>query len=343
MTSPELLLLDCTLRDGGYHNHWDFPVELIEEYLRAMEAASVDVVELGFRSLEHEGFRGGCAYTTDGFVQNLAVPAGLTLGVMVNTGELVRHDDGVAAAVDALFAPADDSPVTLVRLASHFVEVEAALVASARLHELGYLVGVNLMQIADRTDAEIEEVARRAAAEPPDVLYFADSLGSMDAVQTSRTIGVLRREWNGPLGIHTHDNMGRALANSLQAMEDGVSWIDGTVAGMGRGPGNAKTEHLVIEVAERRHTPLDVAPLLSLVERWFRPLQLEYGWGTNAYYYLAGKFGIHPTYVQSMLTDARFAGEDVLAVLDFLRRSGGQRFSAEALETGRSFYDEKPS
>ena len=343
MTSHELLLLDCTLRDGGYHNHWDFPVELIEEYLRAMEAVSVDVVELGFRSLEHEGFRGGCAYTTDGFVRNLAVPAGLTLGVMVNTGELVRHDDGVAAAVDALFAPADDSPVTLVRLASHFVEVEAALAACSRLHELGYLVGVNLMQIADRTDAEIEEVARRAAAEPPDVLYFADSLGSMDAVQTSRIIGVLRREWNGPLGIHTHDNMGCALTNSLQAIEDGVSWIDATVTGMGRGPGNAKTEHLAIEVAERRHTRLDLAPLLSLVERRFRPLQLEYGWGTNAYYYLAGKFGIHPTYVQSMLTDARFAGEDVLAVLDFLRRSGGERFSAEALETGRRFYDEQPS
>ena len=173
MTSHELLLLDCTLRDGGYHNHWDFPVELIEEYLRAMEAASVDVVELGFRSLEHEGFRGGCAYTTDGFVRNLAVPDDLTLGVMVNTGELVRHKDGVGAAVDALFARADDSPVTLVRLASHFSEIRAALVATERLHELGYRVGVNLMQIADRTDDEIEEVARLAAGSSPDVLYFA--------------------------------------------------------------------------------------------------------------------------------------------------------------------------
>ena len=343
MTSHEPLLLDCTLRDGGYHNDWDFPVDLIEEYLRAMVAASVDFVELGFRSLEADGFRGGCAYTTDGFIRQLDVPTGLTLGVMVNTGELNRHESGVEAAIDALFTPADDSPVTLVRLASHFAEIDAALAACNRLHELGYLVGVNLMQIADRTDAEIEEVARRAAAEPPNVLYFADSLGSMDAVQTSRIIEVLRRKWNGPLGIHTHDNMGRALVNSLQAMEDGVTWIDATVTGMGRGPGNAKTEHLVIEVAECRHTRLDMAPLLSLVEQRFRPMQLEYGWGTNAYYYLAGKFGIHPTYVQSMLTDARFAGEDVLAVLDFLRLSGGERFSVEALETGRSFYDGQPS
>ena len=87
----EPLLLDCTLRDGGYHNDWDFPVDLIEEYLQAMAAISVDVVELGFRSLEVEGFRGGCAYTSDGFINGLAVPQGLTLGVMVNTGELNRH------------------------------------------------------------------------------------------------------------------------------------------------------------------------------------------------------------------------------------------------------------
>ena len=341
--SNEPLLLDCTLRDGGYHNDWDFPVDLIEEYLRAMVAASVDFVELGFRSLEADGFRGGCAYTTDGFIRQLDVPTGLTLGVMVNTGELNRHESGVEAAIDILFTPADDSPVTLVRLATHFVEVDAALAACNRLHELGYLVGVNLMQIADRTDAEIEEVARRAAAEPPDVLYFADSLGSMDAVQTSRIIGVLRREWNGPLGIHTHDNMGRALVNSLQAMEDGVSWIDATVTGMGRGPGNAKTEHLAIEVAECRHTRLDIAPLLSLVEHRFRPMQAEYGWGTNTYYYLAGKYGIHPTYVQAMLADSRYADEDVLAVLGHLQEAGGKKFSVEALETGRNFYDSRPA
>ena len=71
---------------------------------------------------------------------------------------------------------------------------EDALTATVRLRELGYLVGINLMQIADRTDAEIEDVARRAAESPPDVLYFADSLGSMDATQTSHIVGVWPHE-----------------------------------------------------------------------------------------------------------------------------------------------------
>ena len=65
-------LLDCTLRDGGYYNSWDFPVDVIEAYLVAMKAAQIDVVELGFRFLKNEGFKGGCAYATDEYLNGFA-------------------------------------------------------------------------------------------------------------------------------------------------------------------------------------------------------------------------------------------------------------------------------
>ena len=136
--------------------------------------------------------------------------------------------------------------------------------------------------------------------------------------------------------------MGRALVNSLQAIADGVTWIDSTVTGMGRGPGNAKTELLAVEIAQHRHASLNIAPLLSVIDRHFGPMQTEYGWGTNTYYYLAGKYGIHPTYVQAMLADSRYADEDVLAVMEHLQEAGGKTFNAEALESGKSFYDDHP-
>ena len=343
MSNDHPILVDCTLRDGGYHNAWDFPTELINDYLGAMASISADYVELGFRSLEHGTFRGGCAYTTDRFIRQMAVPPSLRLGVMVNAGELARYPDGLEAALDVLFVNAGESPVSLVRIASHFAELDEALDASTWLRERGYVVGVNLMQIADRSDAEIEEIANRASERPPDVLYFADSLGGMDAAQTSRIVALLRRGWTGPLGIHAHDNMGCALVNSLQAIADGVTWIDSTVTGMGRGPGNTKTEHLAIEIAQCRHTPLDIAPLVAVINRHFQPMQAEYGWGTNSYYYLAGKYGIHPTYVQAMLADSRYADEDVLAVMEHLQEAGGKTFSVEELENGKNFYDDCPT
>ena len=82
MSDDRPVLVDCTLRDGGYHNAWDFDSELINEYLEAMAAISADYVELGFRSLEQGTYRGGCAYTTDRFIRQLNVPSGLRLGVM---------------------------------------------------------------------------------------------------------------------------------------------------------------------------------------------------------------------------------------------------------------------
>lgn len=82
-------LLDCTLRDGGYYNSWDFSPDLINDYLDAMKNIQADFVELGLRSLKNDGFLGGCAYTTDGFIRRLAIPQGLHIGVMVNASELV--------------------------------------------------------------------------------------------------------------------------------------------------------------------------------------------------------------------------------------------------------------
>ena len=338
-----LTLLDCTLRDGGYYNAWDFDRNLIEDYLRSMAAISADYVELGFRGFPGDTFKGGCAFTTDNFVQDLSIPEGLKIGVMVNASDLVNHPDGVVGALSLLFAPAVDSPVSLVRIPCHFYEFEATLEGCRWLKEQGYRVGINLMQIADRSLAEVERLAQLASQYPLDVLYFADSMGSMTPKQTSQVIAALRRGWSRELGIHTHNNMGRALANSLQAVQDGVTWVDGTVTGMGRGAGNVQMEYLALELSDLQpDRSCNITPLMTVIRQHFAPMQQHYGWGTNTYYYLAGKYGIHPTYVQMMLSDSRYGEDDILAVIDHLKASGGKKFSLNTLESARHFYVGEP-
>jgi len=144
------------------------------------------------------------------------------------------------------------------------------------------------------------------------------------------------------MGIHTHDNMGHALANTLRAAACGVEWLDATVTGMGRGPGNAKSEYLLLELGEREYSQINLVPLMVLVEKYFKPLQHKCGWGTNTYYYLAGKYGIHPTYIQEMLGDSRYSEEDVFAVIHHLKVEGGKKFSSNTLDTARNFYQGHP-
>jgi 4-hydroxy 2-oxovalerate aldolase len=336
-------VIDCTLRDGGYYNNWDFSIELIEEYLNAMSAAAIDFVELGFRSFDKSsGFLGACAYTSDSFIRSLRIPPGLKIGVMMNAAELFKQGVSPVDAAKMVFVPKAESPVSIVRFACHIHEFAETLPVCAWLKEVGYTVGINLMQIADRSDEEIEGIAKVAGGYDLDALYFADSLGSMDPEQTAHVVRTLRKYWKGDLGVHTHDNMGKAVANTVRAIEEGVTWVDSTVTGMGRGPGNAQTEYVVVELEKQRAKRINVTPLLELIRRHFQPMKEHYGWGINTYYYLAGKYGIHPTYIQEMLGDSRYSEVDILAAIEHLKLVGGKKFSLSTLESSRQFYSGEP-
>lgn len=333
MTSADnLTILDCTLRDGGYYNSWDFAPDLVAAYLRAIGDAGIDAVELGFRFTASDRFYGPYAYTTDDMISALDLPDGAIPGVMCNAKDLIVFDGGPARAVDALFAEADRSPVAMVRIAAHFREARDCEAALARLKEKGYTTGLNLMQATGRTEDEVAALAEAVSAwDSVDILYFADSLGNMDTDGVRGSIAALRKGWAGPIGVHMHDNMGRALANSLAAADAGVDWIDGTILGMGRGAGNVRTEYLLLEMRRRGIERFRPEALVALAGRDFAELQRRYRWGNNIYYYLSGIYGIHPTYVQQMLSDDRYEAADILSVLETLRDAGGESFSGESL------------
>jgi 4-hydroxy 2-oxovalerate aldolase len=114
------VFLDCTLRDGGYYNSWDFNHALIQDYLVAMKAVGVDVVELGFRMTGQKGFKGACAYTTDSFIKTLEVPEGITLCVMINASEILVNSKYSEKILSTLFhKTAKKYRVSLVRIACH--------------------------------------------------------------------------------------------------------------------------------------------------------------------------------------------------------------------------------
>lgn len=333
-----MITLDCTLRDGGYYNKWDFPHDVVQNYLSSMSAAGIDVVEIGMRSLFNKGFKGAYAYSTEGFLSSLNIPSEIKIAVMINASELAV-DESENRNLQLLFpVKCSDSFVDIVRVACHFHEFESSLPISNWLSEQGYKVCFNIMQISDRSDEEIINIAEIASKYPIDVLYFADSTGSMQPEHVEKTISLLRRYWTRDLGIHAHDNMGLALQNTLRALDAGVIWLDSTVTGMGRGPGNVRTEELIIETSIKKNLSVNLVPLMSLIRCYFQPLKNQCGWGSNPYYYLSGKYGIHPTYIQEMLNDSRYNEEDIFAAIEHLRLKGGKKFSSNSLDGSRNFY-----
>ncbi|MEZ0153480.1 MAG: aldolase catalytic domain-containing protein [Candidatus Reddybacter sp.] len=331
-------ILDCTLRDGGYYNNWDFCPEVVSNYLQTMASAKIDYVELGLRNFPRSGFSGPYAYTTEIHLRSLDLPVGPMYGVMVDAKTILASSLGVKAAIDALFLPAKESKVSLVRVAGHFREVEECGEIVKHLKELGYKVGFNLMQAGGKACNVISQKAQTAEEwEALDVLYFADSLGNMDSKEVVRIVTALKVHWKGEIGIHTHNNMGRGLDNTLAARDINVTWLDSTVTGMGRGAGNTQTENL-LAVLDKEESLYNPKPVYELVIRDFEKMQKKYGWGGNLLYFLAAQNNVHPTYIQNLLLNPHYGTDEIVGAIDYLNElEGSSSYDGDVLKSALLF------
>ncbi|WEF13406.1 aldolase catalytic domain-containing protein [Pectobacterium actinidiae] len=333
-------ILDCTLRDGGYYNKWDFNFDVVNAYLEAVAAAKVDYVELGLRNFPQEGFLGPFAYTTESLINRLTLPEGPVYGVMIDAKTILSSGMSVEEAVDKLFVEKSESKLSLVRVAAHFHEVEHSEPIVKALKNKGYIVGYNLMQSGGKADDIIADKARQAVDWGcVDALYFADSLGNMDTKEVNRIIKALRTHWKGELGIHTHNNMAKALDNTLAAYESGVTWLDVTVTGMGRGAGNAQTENL-LAVLSKTESPYQASPIYDLVVRYFDKMQKEYGWGSNFLYFIGAQNDVHPTYVQNLLSDERYGPDEIVGAIEYLSNAKASSYNGKVLEQALKLNDQ---
>lgn len=339
MKKNKLKILDCTLRDGGYYNNWDFSEFLVNDYLQTMKEIKVDYVEIGFRSLEADEYRGPYYYSSDDFLESLKIPKDLKISVMVNAAEILSNKfNNPMSVVKFLFKNKKFSKVSLVRIACHLEDIKKIIEPAQWLKSQGYLVALNLMQIGDKSKKDIQQISELINNSKLDIFYFADSMGNLDRSKTLNIIKIIRKKFKGQLGIHTHDNLGKALDNTLAASNATVNWIDSTVCGMGRGPGNAKTEYLILEIEKRFNLKINYFSILKLIENHFKKLMEEYKWGSNPYYYIAGMNNVHPSFIQGMLNDTRYNSLEILNLLDDLKTKGGKKFNKEILELRSQSY-----
>lgn len=329
--STSYTTLDCTLRDGGYYNNWDFDQDTVNQYLAAMSESGIDIVELGFRFAAKEGFLGASAYTTDAYLSSLNIPNQLSCAVMINGAEFLSDDGHNAELISEKFDQSENSPVDMVRIA---VNVKAAADFELLVDQIrgkGYAIGFNLMQVSTVSLDFLEDIVRLISGwDSVDALYFADSLGNMGDTEITQVVNTMRANWNGPLGIHAHNNMGKALDNTLLAKDLGVEYLDCTVTGMGRGAGNAQTEYLMLELQDDDDQKTH-GSLMRLAAESFGAMKLKHQWGENLYYRIAAKHSIHPSYVQNMLQHENFSPSDILIAMDHLSREASTSFSNDRL------------
>ena len=313
--------LDCTLRDGGYYNQWHFKKNFTDKYLKIVEKIGFKNIEIGFRFFESVRTKGLNAYCDPNFIRSLKFSKNINLGIMFNASDLIKHED----KLDYFYQSVDTKKINFVRIACHLEEIKHIGFFVKNLKKKKIKVMINVMQISEIKKSKIKRVVEDVSKINPDVLYLADSLGSMNKKNILILYRNFKKYWKGPMGLHAHDNIKNALKNSLVLKKEGIEWIDSTITGMGRGPGNTKSEDIIRSFKEDfRYNHFK--SFKDYINKYFVPLKKQYKWGTNTYYKIAANFKIHPSYVQTLLTDKRFKDYDKKFLLNNLKRKETSKF-----------------
>jgi len=127
MKHKKINILDCTFRDGGYYNNWEFSEKQIKNYVNAINKSGIKYVEIGFRFEDKNKFLGPFAFSTDSYIKKLKFDKKINLALMINCNDLINNTNKPSKLIDSLFANKKSSPFSIVRLAAHFYEISKAI------------------------------------------------------------------------------------------------------------------------------------------------------------------------------------------------------------------------
>ncbi|WP_040949943.1 aldolase catalytic domain-containing protein [Gorillibacterium massiliense] len=286
MVKDNCKILDCTIRDGGLVNNWEFSVEFVRDLYKGLSEAGVDYMEIGYKNspkLLQGGNAGPWRFLDEAFLREVIPQKTETkLSALVDIGRVDEHD----------ILPREESMLDLIRVACYVKDVEKGLELVRKFHDKGYETSLNIMALSHVLEHELEEALKEIADSPVDVVYVVDSYGSMDPGDIVKLVAKFRSLVpNKQLGIHTHNNLQLAFANTLAALQEGVTFLDSSVFGMGRAAGNCNTELLVSRVKSTRY---EVRPILGVIENHMLAIRDKWEWGYNIPYMINGVFDEHP-------------------------------------------------
>lgn len=299
---PDIKVLDCTLRDGGLVNSFRFEDKFVKDLYQANIRAGVDYMEFGYKASKEifdvKEF-GKWKFCDEEDIRAIVGEnnSDLKISVMTDVGRTDYKND---------ILERKDSVIDLVRTATYIHQIPAAIEMIEDAKAKGYETTVNVMAVSKVNDEDLDAGLELLAKSSVDVIYLVDSFGAFYPEQIERLADRylnIAAKYNKQIGIHAHNNQQLAFANTIQALRQGVSYLDATVSGMGRGAGNCFLESLL---AFLKNPKYNLMPIMKFVEKDMLKLK-ESGavWGYDIPYLMTGVLNSHPSSAIKFIKDGR--------------------------------------
>lgn len=287
----DVKVVDATLRDGGLVNDFYFSDEFVKALYETNIKAGVDYMEFGYKAssemFDTDKF-GKWKFCNDDDIRAVVGDnnTDLKIAVMADVGRCDYKKDITDKA---------NSPIDLVRVATYLNTMPAAAHMIEDIAAKGYEVTCNIMAISNVQEADLRVALDILADTPVDVIYIVDSFGSLYPEQIARIADLYMEyavKYGKKVGMHAHNNQQLAFANTIEAVGDGVDWLDATYGGMGRGAGNCQMELLL---GLLRNPKYNIYPVIQFVEKYIQGLKNEgVVWGYDLQYLMTSLTNQHP-------------------------------------------------
>ncbi len=288
---PDVRVVDATLRDGGLVNDFYFTDEFVKALYLTNLRAGVDYMEFGYkgsREIFEESKFGKWKFCKDEDIRAIVGEnaTDLKIAVMADVGRCDYKTDIIDRA---------DSPIDMIRVATYLNTIPAAVDMIEDADRKGYEVSCNIMAISNVREGDLAVALDILGQTPVKVLYIVDSYGAMYPEQIARLADTYLNaaaKYGKKVGIHAHNNQQLAFANTIEAVGDGVDWLDATYASMGRGAGNCAMELLL---GFLRNPKYNVYPAIRFIDSHMNRLKEEgVVWGYDLQYLMTGLLNQHP-------------------------------------------------
>ncbi len=299
---PDIKVMDCTLRDGGLVNNFAFTDEFVKDLYQANIKAGVDYMEFGYKAskeLFDPAKFGKWKFCNEEDIRAIVGEnnSPLKISVMADVGRCDYKKD---------ILPKKDSVIDLVRVATYIHQIPTAIEMIEDFKKKGYEVSVNIMAVSKVNTEDLDAGLQLLARSSVDIIYLVDSFGFFYPEQITKLaqkyVGIA--EDSGKIvGIHAHNNQQLAFANTIEACRMGVSLLDATVSGMGRGAGNCFLEALLSFLKNPKYEEL---PIIRFIEKHMLKLKEEGAvWGYDLPYLLTGILNSHPSSAINFIKENR--------------------------------------
>ncbi|MFJ7699324.1 4-hydroxy-2-oxovalerate aldolase [Lysinibacillus fusiformis] len=259
-------LTEVCLRDGSHVVAHQFTEQQVRDVVRGLDDAGMHYIEVS-----HGDGLGGSTFQYGKSLVNEMKLIEAAVAACTKSKVAVLLIPGIGTVHE--LKQANGLGARLVRVATHVTEANVSAQHMSKARELGMETVGFLMMAHSAPVEKLVEQAKKMESYGAEAVYITDSAGALLPHEVRERVRALRQSLQIEVGFHAHNNLSMAVANTVVAIEEGATRLDGSVRCLGAGAGNTQTE-VLLAVLDRMgiDVSIDLYKMMDVAENIVGPL-----------------------------------------------------------------------